>query len=74
MQASELQQQMTQPVILCLESIALQRQCIALGHHRQHQRPQCIDAFGQALHVVAWRIHTHESYAATDGLRIPFAV
>jgi hypothetical protein len=34
MQASELQQQMTQPIILCLENIPLQRQRIAFGERR----------------------------------------
>ena len=52
MHASQLQQQMTQPVILCQECVSLDRR-IALGHRRQHQRPQCFDAFRQALHVVA---------------------
>lgn len=64
MHPSELQQQMTQPVILCQQGVALRDrrialgECrIALGHYRQHQRPQCFNAFRQALHVVAGRIH-----------------
>ena len=64
MHASELQQQMTQPVILCQQDvplgdrrIALDKCGVAFGNCRQHQRPQCFNAFGQALHVVAGRIH-----------------
>ena len=57
MHASQLQQQMAQPVILCQEGVSFGDRRIALGHRRQHQRPQCFDAFRQALHVVAGRIH-----------------
>jgi hypothetical protein len=39
MHASQLQQQMTQPVILCQECVSLRDRRIALGHRRQHQRP-----------------------------------
>ena len=55
---------MTQPVILCQQGVPLRDRRIKLGkchislrHHRQQQRPQCFNAFGQALHVVAGRIH-----------------
>ena len=63
-QAPELQQQMTQPVILCQQDVPLRDRRIKLGecrialrHHRQQQRLQCFNAVGQALHVVAGRIH-----------------
>ena len=63
MHASELQQQVTQPVILCQQNvplgdrrIALDKCCVAIGNCPQHQRPQRFDAFGQALQVVAGRI------------------
>ena len=69
MQASELQQQMTQPVILCQQDVLPGDRRIALGHRRQ-----------SAAHALQWRSagsagrcfgesSRNESYAATDGLR-----
>ena len=57
MHPSQLQQQMTQPVILCQQDVPLRDRRITFRHHCQHQRAQCFNAFGQALQVGAWGIH-----------------
>ena len=81
MHASELQQQVTQPVILCQQNvplgdrrIALDKCCVAIGNCPQHQRPQRFDAFGQALQVVAGESVTQRILRGNRRFEIPFTV